>query len=150
MGRVLLKRPIGSSVVYRIFCFTNYHTEDFSLEPKPKKKIKNLSKLSVKTNKKILQDCFFYSLMYDPTQMTLLADKGCIKVGEKYQVITWRSFRDTINSCFQAMQNSLVIQFSCKKLLLAKFKFHWPSLVSITGWVQLEPSFKVKQTNILI
>uniref|UniRef100_A0A158Q878 Metastasis-associated protein MTA3 n=1 Tax=Elaeophora elaphi TaxID=1147741 RepID=A0A158Q878_9BILA len=30
-------------------------------------------------------DAFFYSLVYDPTAMTLLADKGEIRVGEKYQ-----------------------------------------------------------------
>lgn len=33
----------------------------------------------------ILQDAFFYSLVFDPTAMTLLADKGEIRVGEKYQ-----------------------------------------------------------------
>ncbi|VDN04380.1 unnamed protein product [Thelazia callipaeda] len=31
------------------------------------------------------EDAFFYSLVYDPTAMTLLADKGEIRVGEKYQ-----------------------------------------------------------------
>lgn len=31
------------------------------------------------------QDCFFYSLVYDPQQKTLLADKGEIRVGSKYQ-----------------------------------------------------------------
>uniref|UniRef100_A0A158P9Z8 Metastasis-associated protein MTA3 n=1 Tax=Angiostrongylus cantonensis TaxID=6313 RepID=A0A158P9Z8_ANGCA len=31
------------------------------------------------------EDKFFYSLVYDPCQMTLLADKGAIRVGEKYQ-----------------------------------------------------------------
>ncbi|VIO99339.1 ELM2 domain containing protein [Brugia malayi] len=30
-------------------------------------------------------DAFFYSLVFDPTAMTLLADKGEIRVGEKYQ-----------------------------------------------------------------
>lgn len=32
-----------------------------------------------------LQDTFFYSLVYDPQQKTLLADKGEIRVGNKYQ-----------------------------------------------------------------
>lgn len=32
-----------------------------------------------------LQDAFFYSLVYDPQQKTLLADKGEIRVGNKYQ-----------------------------------------------------------------
>ena len=32
-----------------------------------------------------LQNCFFYSLVYDPQQKTLLADKGEIRVGGKYQ-----------------------------------------------------------------
>ncbi len=32
-----------------------------------------------------LQDCFFYSLVYDPQQKTLLADKGEIRVGSKFQ-----------------------------------------------------------------
>ncbi|XP_032818743.2 metastasis-associated protein MTA1-like isoform X2 [Petromyzon marinus] len=31
------------------------------------------------------EDCFFYSLVYDPTQKTLLADKGEIRVGPRYQ-----------------------------------------------------------------
>lgn len=33
----------------------------------------------------LLQDAFFYSLVYDPQQKTLLADKGEIRVGSKYQ-----------------------------------------------------------------
>lgn len=33
----------------------------------------------------VLQDAFFYSLVYDPQQKTLLADKGEIRVGNKYQ-----------------------------------------------------------------
>lgn len=32
-----------------------------------------------------LQDTFFYSLVYDPQQKTLLADKGEIRVGSKFQ-----------------------------------------------------------------
>lgn len=32
-----------------------------------------------------LQDCFFYSLVFDPVQRTLLADQGEIRVGCKYQ-----------------------------------------------------------------
>uniref|UniRef100_A0A8B9KH72 Metastasis associated 1 n=1 Tax=Astyanax mexicanus TaxID=7994 RepID=A0A8B9KH72_ASTMX len=32
-----------------------------------------------------MQDAFFYSLVYDPQQKTLLADKGEIRVGNKYQ-----------------------------------------------------------------
>lgn len=31
------------------------------------------------------QDFFFYSLVYDPQQKTLLADKGEIRVGNRYQ-----------------------------------------------------------------
>lgn len=31
------------------------------------------------------QDTFFYSLVYDPQQKTLLADKGEIRVGSRYQ-----------------------------------------------------------------
>ena len=33
----------------------------------------------------LLQDAFFYSLVYDPQQKTLLADKGEIRVGQKFQ-----------------------------------------------------------------
>lgn len=33
----------------------------------------------------VWQDAFFYSLVYDPQQKTLLADKGEIRVGNKYQ-----------------------------------------------------------------
>ncbi|CAI5450298.1 unnamed protein product [Caenorhabditis angaria] len=32
-------------------------------------------------------DTFFYSLVYDPVNQTLLADKGAIRVGEKYQAV---------------------------------------------------------------
>lgn len=31
------------------------------------------------------QDSFFYCLVFDPTQKTLLADKGEIRVGQRYQ-----------------------------------------------------------------
>ena len=31
-------------------------------------------------------DAYFYSLVYDPQQKTLLADKGEIHVGSRYQV----------------------------------------------------------------
>lgn len=31
------------------------------------------------------QDTFFYSLVYDPSVKTLLADKGEIRVGPRYQ-----------------------------------------------------------------
>ncbi|KAK1889623.1 Metastasis-associated protein MTA2 [Dissostichus eleginoides] len=31
------------------------------------------------------EDCFFYSLVFDPNQKTLLADQGEIRVGSKYQ-----------------------------------------------------------------
>ncbi|KAL3084197.1 hypothetical protein niasHT_039323 [Heterodera trifolii] len=31
------------------------------------------------------EDSFFYSLVYDPTNQTLLADKGRIEIGERYQ-----------------------------------------------------------------
>lgn len=33
----------------------------------------------------MFQDSFFYSLVYDPQQKTLLADKGEIRVGQRYQ-----------------------------------------------------------------
>lgn len=32
-----------------------------------------------------MQDAYFYSLVYDPHQKTLLADKGEIRVGPRYQ-----------------------------------------------------------------
>lgn len=32
-----------------------------------------------------MQDSFFYCLVFDPTQKTLLADKGEIRVGNRYQ-----------------------------------------------------------------
>jgi metastasis-associated protein MTA len=35
-----------------------------------------------------LQDTFFYSLVYDPQQKTLLADRGEIRVGQRYQAET--------------------------------------------------------------
>ncbi|KAF1752619.1 hypothetical protein GCK72_019174 [Caenorhabditis remanei] len=33
------------------------------------------------------EDTFYHSLVYDPTAQTLLADKGAIRVGEKYQAV---------------------------------------------------------------
>lgn len=33
----------------------------------------------------MFQDAFFYCLVFDPSQKTLLADKGEIKVGSRYQ-----------------------------------------------------------------
>lgn len=36
-------------------------------------------------NPSLSQDTFFYSLVYDPTQKTLLADKGEIRVGPRFQ-----------------------------------------------------------------
>ena len=33
-------------------------------------------------------DVFFYTLVYDPNQKTLLADKGEIRVGSKYQCVS--------------------------------------------------------------
>ena len=33
----------------------------------------------------MFQDTFFYSLVYDPQQKTLLADKGDMRVGSKFQ-----------------------------------------------------------------
>uniref|UniRef100_A0A8C9SQY0 Metastasis associated 1 family member 2 n=1 Tax=Scleropages formosus TaxID=113540 RepID=A0A8C9SQY0_SCLFO len=33
----------------------------------------------------LFQDCFYYSLVFDPVQKTLLADQGEIRVGSKYQ-----------------------------------------------------------------
>lgn len=33
----------------------------------------------------LFQDTFFYSLVYDPSLKTLLADKGEIRVGPRYQ-----------------------------------------------------------------
>lgn len=43
-----------------------------------------MSVLSIMCNF-VLQDCFFYSLVFDPVQKTLLADQGEIRVGSKYQ-----------------------------------------------------------------
>lgn len=44
-----------------------------------------LTALPMLTNHAVLQDFFFYSLVYDPQQKTLLADKGEIRVGSRYQ-----------------------------------------------------------------
>lgn len=41
------------------------------------------------------QDTFFYCLVYDPTQKTLLADKGEIRVGSRYQTEVQPLLRDT-------------------------------------------------------
>ena len=41
--------------------------------------------LNLSINDFLLQDTFFYCLVFDPTQKTLLADKGEIRVGSRYQ-----------------------------------------------------------------
>ena len=41
----------------------------------------------------LFQDAFFYSLVYDPQQKTLLADKGEIRVGSKYQAEVQRRLK---------------------------------------------------------
>nr|QVX32612.1 MTA1/2/3 [Platynereis dumerilii] len=40
------------------------------------------------------EDAFFYSLVYDPQQKTLLADKGEIRVGSKYQAEVQRLLKE--------------------------------------------------------
>lgn len=40
------------------------------------------------------QDTFFYCLVFDPTQKTLLADKGEIRVGSRYQTEVTSLLRD--------------------------------------------------------
>lgn len=40
------------------------------------------------------QDSFFYCLVFDPTQKTLLADKGEIRVGSRYQTEVTALLRD--------------------------------------------------------
>ncbi|KAL4631095.1 metastasis-associated protein MTA2 [Arapaima gigas] len=44
-----------------------------------------LNETDVLTNYLEKEDCFFYSLVFDPVQKTLLADQGEIRVGAKYQ-----------------------------------------------------------------
>lgn len=41
-----------------------------------------------------MQDTFFYCLVFDPTQKTLLADKGEIRVGQKYQTDMQRFLKE--------------------------------------------------------
>lgn len=41
-----------------------------------------------------IQDAFFYSLVFDPVQMTLLADKGTIRVSEKHQAVVPEGLED--------------------------------------------------------
>lgn len=43
----------------------------------------------------MLQDTFFYCLVFDPTQKTLLADKGEIRVGSSYQTEVPPLLRDS-------------------------------------------------------
>lgn len=48
----------------------------------------------VLTNSSFPQDTFFYCLVFDPTQKTLLADKGEIRVGSKYQTDMQRLLKE--------------------------------------------------------
>jgi metastasis-associated protein MTA len=42
----------------------------------------------------LFQDAFFYCLVFDPSQKTLLADKGEIRVGSRYQTEVTNLLKD--------------------------------------------------------
>lgn len=42
----------------------------------------------------LFQDAFFYCLVFDPSQKTLLADKGEIRVGSRYQTEVTNLFKE--------------------------------------------------------
>ena len=50
----------------------------------------------------LLQDAFFYTLVYDPLQRTLLADRGEIRVGSRYQA-----------EPTPLLKEGVIIHFSC-------------------------------------
>lgn len=61
------------------------------------------------------QDFFFYSLVYDPQQKTLLADKGEIRVGNRYQaditdLLKEGNFHNL--SCQEAMWNAATFMYA--------------------------------------
>lgn len=79
----------------------------------------------------LLQDVFYYSLVYDATQKTLLADKGEIRVGEKYQcpvsknVLTederTKDRADTLDTCVFRPDNGLTDRDIDQFLIVARY-----------------------------
>lgn len=51
-------------------------------------------KMDVNTLFSLFQDAFFYCLVFDPSQKTLLADKGEIRVGSRYQTEVTNLLKD--------------------------------------------------------
>lgn len=78
-----LKRDVTNEFIcFHKFCFQNHFA--FSHYPCNDEKLwplRAMSYLFVLS----LQDVFFYSLVYDPNNSTLLADKGEIRQGDRYQ-----------------------------------------------------------------
>lgn len=58
------------------------------------------------------QDTFFYCLVFDPAQKTLLADKGEIRVGSRYQAEPIPLLRDG-SKLFEADGNPVFIRANC-------------------------------------
>lgn len=56
----------------------------------------------------LLQDAFFYSLVYDPQQKTLLADKGEIRVGNKYQADITDFLKEGVGLFYEVMKHFIV------------------------------------------
>lgn len=48
----------------------------------------------------MFQDAFFYCLVFDPSQKTLLADKGEIRVGSRYQTEVTNLLKEGKNNTF--------------------------------------------------
>uniref|UniRef100_A0A4W5JJR7 Metastasis associated 1 n=1 Tax=Hucho hucho TaxID=62062 RepID=A0A4W5JJR7_9TELE len=59
------------------------------------------------------EDAFFYSLVYDPQQKTLLADKGEIRVGNKYQA--------DITDFLQEEQEGMSVSSLCCTVIMGTF-----------------------------
>uniref|UniRef100_A0A672K0C9 Metastasis associated 1 n=1 Tax=Sinocyclocheilus grahami TaxID=75366 RepID=A0A672K0C9_SINGR len=76
------------------------------------------------------EDAFFYSLVYDPQQKTLLADKGEIRVGNKYQADITDLLKEGKTS-LRLIELDMVKALMKYSAFIFLFQLPWKSLTSI-------------------
>ncbi|MGH0118897.1 UNVERIFIED_CONTAM: hypothetical protein FKN15_055451, partial [Acipenser sinensis] len=79
------------------------------------------------------QDLFFYSLVYDPTQKTLLADKGEIRVGPRFQADVPDKLLEASRGSPHA--NPHANPFTAMNEVFAAFDIAWKVLFVLFGTV---------------
>lgn len=95
------------------------------------------------------QDTFFYSLVYDPSQRTLLADKGEIRVGSRFQA---ESLPYVLPGKFRRFKICLVGSFTGLSILYLKiYRYYMDySVNSFTNEICKKESILSKQFKKLI